>query len=119
VQAGITEDFYYIPADHIDTETLPNPVLETGFAASVTVNTALIPILGKGFKKMRAQVDLNSLMTNLVGNKGNKKDQTTLNYFIPGMRDQLVGFKKKMKNVPCIVICKDRNGNNWQVGTKD
>lgn len=119
VQAGIIEDLFYIPSDHVDTETLPDPQVATGFAESVTVTTALVPITGKGFQKLRAQVDLNSLTSALVGNKGNKKNQSTVNYFLPGVRAQLVGFAKQMKNVPCIVVCKDRNGNHWQVGTKD
>lgn len=117
VQAGITEEIQYMPSDHVDEEATESEA--TDFEGSVSLTGDIVPITGKGFKKLKMQVDLNGLKSVLVGNKGNKKVQVTLEAFLPGMRPKLVGFQKLMKNVGVILIVKDLNGNKWQIGTKD
>lgn len=116
LQAGLSEgEIYYMPTDFISTMGMPT---ETTFEGSVTISEDIEPIVGKGFQKLRCQVDMNSLTSDLVGNPGNKKDQSTLNLFLAGFRAKLLGFKKQMKNVPATFIVKDRNGNQFLIGTK-
>lgn len=116
IQAGIAEEIYYIPVEHVASEG----EMSTGktFADSVTRTGDIVPIAGKGFKKLKLQVDLNGLKSSLVGNKGNKKTQTTLEAFLPGVRAVTLGFQKQMKNVGVILLVPDLNGQLYQVGTK-
>ncbi|MFA7448757.1 MAG: hypothetical protein WCY77_09995 [Weeksellaceae bacterium] len=115
LQAGLAEgEIYYMPADFIASMEMPT---ETTFEGSVTITEDIEPIVGKGFQKLRCQVDMNSLASALVGNPGNKKDQSTLTIFLPGFRAKLLGFKKQMKNIPATFIVKDRNGNQFLIGT--
>lgn len=115
LQAGLAEgEIYYMPTDFIQTLNMPT---SKSFEGSVTVTQNIVPIAGKGFQKLRCQTDMNSLASALVGNPGNKKDQSTLTLFLAGFRAKLLGFKKQMKNVPAVYIVKDRNGRQFLIGT--
>jgi len=117
VQAGLAEgQIYYTLTDFISAMTMPTA---TTFAAAVTIaDESLTMLEGKGFQRMRCQVDMNSLASALVGNAGNKKDQSTLTVFLAGFRAQLLGLKKLTKNAELTFIVKDRNGKQYLIGTK-
>lgn len=115
VQAGLSPEVYFIPKAFLG--VTPFVYQTTGGIEKAAGIDNIVPAVGKGFIKLDLQVDLNSVSTALVGNRGNKKDQTTLNVFIPGTRATVLGFKKLYKNVPGIYLVKDYNGNTFCVGT--
>lgn len=119
LQAGLSPFADFLPHPHLQTMTLPVAGPTSTLENLGTVSADIVPIAGKGFVKLDLQVDLNSVSTSLVGNRGNKKDQTTLNIFIPGTKAQVLGFKKTYKNIPGIFVVKDYNGRQFVIGTKD
>ena len=119
VQAGLSPKVYFMPTQFIKSMKVPAFDTHSTYKTMGTISDPIEPILGKGFVEIDLQVDLNSVTTSLVGNRGNKKDQTTLNVFVPGTRAELLGFKRLYKNVPGIFIVKDYNGRTFTVGTKN
>lgn len=118
VQAGLSPKALFMPLHFLDTGAeAPVPTLLGGLEGAGTIATNIVPKEGKGFIEIDLQVDLNSVSTALVGNRGNKKDQTTLNVFIPGTRAKVLGFKRLYKNIPGLYIVKDYNGRTFLVGT--
>lgn len=118
LQAGLSPEAYFLPQPFVDTMTIPQLSPTSTLQEMGTVSEDITPIAGQGFVKIDLQVDLNSVSTALIGNRGNKKDQTTLNVFVPGTKAQVLGFKRVYKNVPGIYIVKDYNGKMFVVGTK-
>lgn len=118
VQAGLSPKAFFLPHNFLESgATAPVPTLAGGLEAAGTISTDIVPKDGKGFIQIDLQVDLNSVGTALVGNRGNKKDQTTLNIFVPGTRAKVLGFKRLYKNTPGLYIVKDYNGKTFLVGT--
>lgn len=117
LQAGLVPEVYFMPRAFLKTFKLPTTTAT--YASAATITDDIEAIIGKGFVKMDLQIDLNSVNSNLVGNRGNKKDQTTLNIFLPGTKAEVLGFKKLYKNLPGIYIVKDNNNKKFIVGTKD
>jgi len=117
VQAGLSPFAYFLPAAFVQTFTLPVLSETSTLEQMGTIEADIVPITGKGFMKLDLQVDLNSVTTNLVGNKGNKKDSSTLTIFVPGTKAKVLGFKKLYKNVPGIWVVPDNNGKFFVVGT--
>lgn len=119
LQAGLSPKMQFSPENFIQTMTLPELTAGSTLESVVTITADIVPIAGQGFVEIDLQTDLNSFEAALVGNKGNKKDQTTLNCFIPGTKPKVLGFKKLYKNVRGIFIVKDNNSQTWIIGTKD
>lgn len=116
VDAGIAEEIYYSLVEHI--KSIPAPIPAASLESYVTIEGPIVMNPGKGFAKMKLQVDLNGLKAALVGNKGNKKVQTTLEAFIAGFKAQLIGFQEKYRNARLVFAIPDANGNTWLVGDK-
>lgn len=118
VQAGLSPVVYFIPKAFLDYNSIVLPSKPfANLAAAATVVADIAPLADKVFIKLDLQVDLNSASTALVGNRGSKKDQTSLNIFIPGTRAKVLAFKKLYKNVPGIYLVKDYNGKTFMIGT--
>lgn len=118
-QAGLVPETYFLPHPFIQTMEVPVLDADSDYKKMGTISEDIVPIAGQGFVKMSLMIDMNSVTSNLVGNRGNKKDQTTLNIFIPGTRAEVLGFKRLYKNVPGVFVVKDQNGRTFVVGTKD
>lgn len=119
LQAGLSPKMQFIPEKDVTTLTLPVVDGDSTMADAVTITAEIEAAVGKGFVEIDLQVDLNSLDDALAGNRGNKKDITTLTAYIPGVKADVVGFKKLYKNIRGIFSVKDYNGNRWIIGTKD
>lgn len=118
VQAGLSPKAFFLPHHMLKSgATAPTPTLLGGLESAGTISTEIEPVDGEGFVEIDLQVDLNSVSTALVGNRGNKKDQTTLNIFVPGTRAKVLGFKRLYKNIPGLYIVKDYNGRTFLIGT--
>lgn len=119
LQAGLSPKAHFLPHPFLKSMVVPELDATATLESMGTVSEDIEPIVGKGFIEIDLQVDLNSVGTSLVGNRGNKKDQTTLNIFVPGTRAKVLGFKRVYKNIPGIFIVKDYNGKQFVIGTKD
>lgn len=117
LQAGLAPEVYFLPKPFLKTITIPDLDANSSYEDMGTITADIEPIVGKGFVKMDLQIDLNSASTALVGNRGNKKDQTTLNIFVPGTKAAVLGFKRLYKNIPGIFIVRDLNGRKFVIGT--
>lgn len=115
-QAGLSPECHFSPTRNIESIPLPEPPFEK-MEDSATIDGSIVMKEEHVYAKIDLQADLNDLNSALIGNKGNKKDQTTLNIFVPGMRAKLIGFKKMYKNVKGSFIIDDNNGNLYVLGT--
>ena len=113
---GIKADVYYIPMAQLATVTKPTVDVDTTYEAAVTIPAlGLVPIATKGFKKITLQIDENELKSNLVGTKGNFKDQVQFDGMIPNFVKKNVGFIKRHKNTPMCYVIPDSTGQLWVV----
>lgn len=109
---GVKAKAFYIPMAQLETVTKPVVSVDTAFEASVTL-TALTPATGKGFKKIDLVIDENELKSNLVGSKGNLKDQAQFDGMIPNFIKRNMGFVKRHKNTPMCWVIVDSTGQKW------
>lgn len=114
VVGGVKADIFYIPMDQLLTVTKPVVAVDTSYADSITL-TALAPIVGKGFKKITLVIDENELKSNLVGNKGNMKDQAQFDGMLGNFVPKNIGFSKRHKNTPMCYVIVDSTGQKWVV----
>lgn len=109
---GVKAKAWHIPMAQLATITKPTVNETTPYAESVTL-TALTPVSGKGFKKIDLIIDENELKSNLVGSKGNLKDQAQFDGMVPNFNKKNVGFVKRQKNVPTCWVIEDSTGQKW------
>lgn len=117
INSGLVTKLDYIVDEHIKTEATASE--EIDYEGSVTLTGDIEPVTGKGFKTLGIQVDLGSLAAATIGNKGNKKIQTTIEVYLPGVKAKTIGFMNAVKNLGFVILVKDKNGTQWQIGTKD
>ena len=118
--AGLATKLYYIPEAHIATFTKPPKTNTTSYEGRITIpTTGLVPVTGKGWKKIDLLVEENELGNLTVGNKGNKKSKSELDVFIKGFKKQLVGFQNAHLNTPMIYGIPDSTGQMWIIGNKE
>ena len=108
---------YQIPVPFLETYTLPDAT-KTGYEERLTLAAnAIVPVTGKGWKSIDILVDENELKMSLVGNRGNKKTTSQLDFYIPGFKAKGLGFVDANKNTPSVYAIPDGNGTLWVVGT--
>ncbi|MGV0925468.1 hypothetical protein [Empedobacter tilapiae] len=118
IPKGLSEvGLYYIPVAHLKALEIP---LQTGDLESIVqITKAIEAHEGKKFGRIMALVDENELNSTIAGNKGAKGDQTSLTFFLLGLKDKNKGFVKRNKNIPHVYIAKDRAGNKHLIGNLD
>ncbi len=114
--AGISTRLFYVPTEFVEKMELP---AATGdYKARVTLQEADFALKAdKNWKGIDVLVDENELKNSLVGNKGNMKAKSELEFYIPGIRSEVVGFIDTYKNVPMVLAVQDSNGVIWFVGS--
>ena len=116
VVGGVKADVAYIPMAQLQTVTKPVVTETTSYADSITIlPTGLVPATGKGFKKTTLVIDENELKSNLVGNKGNLKDQAQFDGMLPNFIPRNIGFIKRHKNTPMCYVITDSTGQKWVI----
>ncbi|WP_418124261.1 hypothetical protein ACNFU2_06520 [Chryseobacterium sp. PTM-20240506] len=114
VVGGVKANVAYIPMAQLKTVTKPTVIETTSYADSITIPaTGLVPDTGKGFKETTLVIDENELKSNLVGNKGNLKDQAQFDGMLPNFIKRNVGFIKRHKNTPMCYVITDSTGQKW------
>ncbi|MFL9835002.1 hypothetical protein [Chryseobacterium terrae] len=117
VVAGLSTKLYYIVEPHVATFT--NPPKEGTYEEIATIPAAgLVPVTGKGWKKIDVLVNKNQLQNLTVGTRGIKKLKGQIDVFIPGFRAKLVGFQRAHLNSRLIFGIKDSSGQMWIIGNK-
>ncbi len=117
VAGGTATRLLYAPAPHLDKLDLPTDL--STYESRMTIPEAnLVVATGKGFKGIDVMVDESELKSLLVGNRGNKKSKSELEFYIPGFNPKVLGFVDAYKNVPMVLVIIDANGNKWVFGTK-
>lgn len=111
---GVKAKCWHIPMAQLATVTKPVVGVDTPYAESITL-TALTPETGKGFKRIDLVIDENELKSNLVGAKGNMKDQAQFDGLIPNFVKSNIGFIKRHKNTPMCWVIEDSTGQKWVV----
>ena len=114
VVGGVKADMYYTPMDQLQTVTKPVVLENTSYEDGATL-LALVPVVGKGFKKTTCMIDENELKNNLVGTVGNMKDQAQFDGMLPNFIKKNVGFIKRHKNTPMCYVVVDSIGQKWVV----
>ncbi len=116
ISSGVSRRIFYTPTEFIDKMTLP---AQTGdYASRVTIAEGdLLFKEGKTVKGIDVLVDENELKDLFVGSKGNLKPKSELEIYVPGLRAEVIGFKKTYRNVPMVFFIKDANGVIWVLGT--
>lgn len=118
INAGISTKLYYTPTAFI--KTMAKPTISNTYASRVEIPTGGITFnTGKAFKCIDIQVDEGELKPMLIGNTGNKKIKTELEFLIPGLRTEVLGWVDTYKNTPCIFVVQDANGKLFVIGNKD
>lgn len=115
VSGGLATKLFYIPAAFVETFTLPTATTLEG-RLKLAANS-IVPKTGKGWKSIDILVDENELKAPLVGNKGNKKLTSQIDFYIPGFKAKNIAFVDAYKNTPTIYAIPDANGVLWVVGT--
>lgn len=114
VVGGVKAEVAYIPMAQLQTITKPTVTETTSYEDSVKIpTTGLVPVTGKGFKKMTCTIDENELKSNLVGNKGNLKEQAQFDGMLPNFTGRNAGFIKRHKNTPMCYVITDSTGKKW------
>lgn len=118
IPKGLSEvGLFYIPAAHLKKIKIPD---QTGDLESIVRIVEPIETFEvKLFGKLTALVDENELNSTITGNKGAKGDQTSLTFFLLGLKDKNKGLVKRYKSIPLVMIAKDRAGNKHLIGNLD
>jgi hypothetical protein len=110
--SGVKADAYYCPMAQLATITKPTITPTSAYADRVTL-AALVPVVGKGFKKMTLLIDENELKNGLVGVKGNMKAQAMLDGMLIDFTKRNLGFIATHLNTPMCWVVVDSEGQKW------
>jgi len=119
--SGVSEtDIYYAPVDFIDQDAEPTALGTTGatFEQLGKISTDITFLSGKGFKKLRIMPETGEVKDELTGNKGNKKVKQSFEFMIANTDATLIGFVRQYKNVPMVVLVRERTGRIRKIGSK-
>ena len=72
----------------------------------------------KGFHKVYINPDSGMVETAQIGEKGNMSFQNTFTGSLQGTGAKAAGWLRKHKNMPVIVIAKEKSGNTKQIGSE-
>jgi len=118
INSGLATKLYYVPTDFI--KTMTKPTNGADYKSRVVIPTGGIVLnTGKSWKSIDIQMDEGELKPTLTGNIGNKKTKTEVEFLIPGLRTEVLGWIDAYKNAPCVFAVKDANGKLFVIGNKD
>jgi hypothetical protein len=105
--AGLVGDIYYCPV----TDILTYPALSAALALDTANASNFVCKTGKNFIKIYHTADTGKLEDSTVGDRDGKSKENHLEFFFPGSDKAVAEFERQALNTPCVVICKDTDGN--------
>ncbi|MDT9499146.1 hypothetical protein [Capnocytophaga canimorsus] len=117
ISGGAASRGFYAPVAFVDKCVLPANTGALGVALTITEGNLTLKS-EKTWKGIDFQKDETELKNILVGNVGNKKGKTELEFKVAGFRAEVIDFVNRYKNVPMVFVIPDAAGQLWVVGTK-
>ena len=102
--SGLQTRLYYAPASFFKRINLPSP--SEDFQNVLLLENSFIEFQNEncGWAFVDLLIDENEVKSSIVGNNQRKKNKTSLDVFILGLRSRVLGFLYKMQNEP-MVFC--------------
>jgi len=107
---GIIGQIYYCPIEDILTFPDASAVGKLDTIESFVCKT------GKKFISIYHTAETGKLDDTTVGDRDGKSKENMLEFFFPGSKQDVAEFERFALNTPCVVICKDTNGNYRALG---
>jgi hypothetical protein len=107
---GIIGDIYYCPIE--DILTFP----DASAAGKLDTTDDFICKTGKKFIPIYHTAETGKVDDSTVGERDGKSKENLLEFFHPGSKQAVAEFERFALNTPCVVICKDTNGNYRALG---
>lgn len=107
---GIIGDIYYAPIE--DILTFP----DASAAGKLDTIESFVMKTGKKFITIYHTAETGKLDDATVGSRDGKSKENMLEFFFPGSKQDVAEFERFALNTPCVVICKDTNGNFRALG---
>ena len=114
---GAASRGFYAPVAFIEKMQLPPNTGALGVALTIEADNLTLKS-GKTWKGIDFQKDETELKNLLVGNVGNKKGKSELEFKVAGFRAEVLDFVNRYKNVPMVFVIPDALGQLWVIGTK-
>lgn len=105
--AGLVGDIYYCPIEDI----LTFPALSAALALDTAADSDFVCKSGKNFIRIYHTLDTGKLDDATVGERDGRSKENLLEFFFPGGKKEVAEFERQALNTPCVVICKDTEGN--------
>lgn len=107
---GIIGNIYYCPIE--DILTFPT----ASAAGKLDTTGTFVCKTGKKFITIYHTAETGKLDDTTVGDRDGKSKENLLEFFFPGSKQDVAEFERFSLNTPCVVICKDTNGNYRLLG---
>ena len=120
VTPGVSEVGVYVCAV-ADFLTIAKPAgldIATTYEEAATIDTAHTFEAPKGFHKVYINPDSGMVETAQIGEKGNMSFQNTFTGSLQGTGAKGAGWLRKHKNMPVIIIAKEKSGTVKQIGSE-
>jgi hypothetical protein len=105
--AGLVGNIYYCPIEDIDTF----PDLSAAGSLDTAAMSNFVCKATKKFYQIYHTLDTGKLDDATVGERDGKSKENLLEFFFPGGKKEVAEFERQALNTPCVVICKDTEGN--------
>lgn len=117
--AGIQQYIYAAPFAWI--QTLPKPIVDdsTGsgeFADLVTITDNIVMKAGRAFKKIYVTLEAGELKSELQGEMDGKSFLNSVEFFMPGSKAEVEGFRQWAKNSSLIFLVPEVDGQVRMLG---
>lgn len=113
---GLREsEIFYCPIKFI--EHFKTPLLHYNFEKAGSISEPILCKKNHGFKRIKALIDTSGFDSDMDGQIGKKQRTTDFELEVLGMRAQLIGWSRNLKNVPCVYIVGDANGRFFTIGS--
>ena len=116
---GVSEVGVYVAAVS-DFVTIEKPAdLKTGLTLEdiATIKAAHVFKAGRGFHKVQLSPDSGKVESTNVGEKGFLNLENSFTGMVQGTGPKVAGWVRKYKNIPLIVVVKEKSGNIKQIGS--
>ena len=113
--AGVSAVVYYAPESFFKNITLPSQDTDMKNYVSISIDDIVFQN-NCGWSNIDVLIDETELKQNLIGAIKNKKSRSSLEFFILGIKAQILGFVEKMKNEDLVFLISIPDGTSILFG---